>query len=317
MMRAPWACLDSAGSQPRPATAGHPGQLSVPGLSPRTLRLWSAPPGAHMARARGRGPWPGQVGHHYSLGWAGAGLDTHPITKTRPAAAASPTGKVHSTTSSVAMGATEKPKNPSSEQMAASAMVCPRSWDTWAVSVGDSCQATHSPALVPPGPLSPGPPQRQGLEGLMSPLLGSVPRHPGPPVQRGLGSRGLTRAKATQTTEARQKPTLTASVKRFVRSTYRPSTSAPRTPNTMNRAPQRPANSCRRGQGAGSSGAVPQGPRRRCWRYSVTRERTAQSRALSLRQDHSAPLAVCRGRGGLHPLELPLLCHQLREINNC
>lgn len=57
--------------------------------------------------------------------------DTHPRTKIKPAEAPSPTGNEHSTASSMTTGATEKPKSPRREQMAANAKVCPRSWDTW------------------------------------------------------------------------------------------------------------------------------------------------------------------------------------------
>lgn len=70
-------------------------------------------------------------------------MNTYPTTKIRPAAAPSPTGKEHSTASSMATGATEKPQNPSSEQMAASARACPRSWDTW-----EQAQVTESVATL-------------------------------------------------------------------------------------------------------------------------------------------------------------------------
>lgn len=53
----------------------------------------------------------------------------------------------------------------------------------------------------------------------------------------------LTRAKATKVREVKQRPILVASVKCLVRSTYRPRSSAPKIPNTMKRAPQRPENS--------------------------------------------------------------------------
>lgn len=58
-----------------------------------------------------------------------------------------------------------------------------------------------------------------------------------------LCSNNLTRAKATKVMEVRQRPILVASVKCLVRSTYRPRSNAPKIPNTMKRAPQRPENS--------------------------------------------------------------------------
>lgn len=123
----------------RSAPSGHTGhrggcrsQASVPG------RCGSGQHRHGSTRQEPEGEGPG-------LGRAGEGRDTHPSTKTRPAAAPSPTGKVHSTASSMATGATEKPKKPSSEQMAASAAVCPRSWDTWAVSAGDGVRQPTAP----------------------------------------------------------------------------------------------------------------------------------------------------------------------------
>lgn len=73
-------------------------------------------------------------------------MNTYPTMKIRPAAAPSPTGKEHSTASSMATGATEKPQNPSSEQMAASARACPGSWDTW-----EQAQVTESVATLAQG----------------------------------------------------------------------------------------------------------------------------------------------------------------------
>lgn len=58
----------------------------------------------------------------------------------------------------------------------------------------------------------------------------------------------LTRAKATKVMEVRQRPILVASVKCLVRSTYRPRSSAPKIPNMMKRAPQRPENSWKCGR---------------------------------------------------------------------
>lgn len=68
---------------------------------------------------------------------------THPSMKARPAAAPSPTGKEHSTASSVATGATAKPKNPKREQAAASARRCPGSRHTWGEGGGSMRHVDH------------------------------------------------------------------------------------------------------------------------------------------------------------------------------
>lgn len=148
------------GPQPRP---GHRVPPTVPAAIPRAAHSSgqcgpAAHPGLHLSPCQST-----QV-TLYGLGWVRAGsvgpqgvggMNTHPSTKTRPAAAPSPTGKEHSTASSMATGATEKPKSPSSEQMAASASICPRSWDTWAARrTGHGHQTCRSPTWPAPAHLS-------------------------------------------------------------------------------------------------------------------------------------------------------------------
>lgn len=157
---------------------------------------------------QGEGPWvPRKV----------MGMGTHPNTKTSPAAAPSPTGKEHSTASSMATGATEKPKNPSSEQMAASATVCPCSWDTWAASHTERQRWSQKCPSLDPRPCQAlsGAGQHQGWRGHSAHTTAGTPRRrrlgmsgsgvcygqpnsfptPGAPhshpLQGGLSSRGL------------------------------------------------------------------------------------------------------------------------------
>ena len=106
------------------------------------------------------------------------GMGTHPNTKTSPAAAPSPTGKEHSTASSMATGATEKPKNPSSEQMAASATVCPCSWDTWAASRTERQRWSQKCPSLDPRPCQAlsGAGQHQGWRGHSAHTTAGTPR---------------------------------------------------------------------------------------------------------------------------------------------
>ena len=164
-------------------------------------------------------------------------------------------------------------------------MVCPPSRGTWGPRAAQMDgagvrRATALDAQTQPGPApggrgsargrrghgacpTQGPPQRAvpGPEWVWMSVTADLPLpHPEAPrfdsCKVVSAQRTLTRAKASQTRGVRQRPILTAPVKCLVRSTYRPRASAPKTPNAMKRAPQRPANSWRRrgGGGALSSG---------------------------------------------------------------
>lgn len=201
-------------------------------------------------------------------------MGTHPSTKTRPAAVPSPTGKEHSTASSMAMGATAKPKKPSSEQ------TCGQ-YDGLSLQLGHSgqqaAQAGRQDSGVPQPDPSPaaGPCRGQwavpGLERPQCPhhsrdTLAGTPgsewvwvsvKWPNPAAPPWGHPTHLCKAASAQEdstdlqrprrpeTPGRGRSFWTASMKCLVLSTYRPRATAPKTPNTMKRALQRPANSWR------------------------------------------------------------------------
>lgn len=250
----------------------------------------------------------------------------------------------------MATGATEKPKSPNSEQMTARAWVCPGSWDTWGATSRTEGPGSSQTCLSLDTQTQPGPAQQLCL---CRPRVGGRGAHP---IQRSTsgqchGLRGpgclfwlscqlpcpraphshpggwsqfegtLTRAKATLTREVRQRPILRASVKCLVRSTYRPRTSAPRTPNPMKRDAQKPANSWRRrggwehsSSGHSATRAQEEASSPGCTPSPESPHRVTEQH-LSPRQDDTESsatrLAVCRpgGCGTSSPGGASSLCH--------